>query len=85
MAATHNLSKAGWNIPGFSSDDTKAVDKERDGESPAADMDPESKAGADLSVDETDFPNPEEQAGVRKVEAVTLTWSRRSLSLIYIK
>lgn len=40
---------------------------------------------SEVSISDTEVVDPTEQAGVQKVEAITLTWSKKSLRLIYIK
>lgn len=40
---------------------------------------------SEVSISDAEVVDPNEQAGVRKVEAITLTWSKKSLRLIYLK
>lgn len=93
--ATQGLSKPGWNAPTLTSAAVQSVSdtpsKEYDdGKSTEADTkrpdDPEAGLPlSDVSIKDDEVVDPNEQAGVQKVEAVTLTWSKRSLRLIYIK
>lgn len=95
--ATHGLSKPGWTMPTLTSDavhgTSNGTEKEKEhddstsGDADAAKSgDPEAGLPmSDVSISDSEVIDPSEQAGVRKVEAVTLTWSKRSLYLIYIK
>lgn len=38
-----------------------------------------------FSEKDSDLPDPDEQSGVKRVEAVTLTWSKKQLYLVYAK
>lgn len=96
--AAQGLSKPGWNMPALASlavhpdSDIEKKEKEQDdskstnGDAAKAD-DPESGGlpMSDIHIGDEEVVDPNDQAGVRKIEAITLNWSKRDLRLIYIK
>lgn len=97
MSASQGLSKPGWNMPSRASEavkrypDTEDVEKSQ-GDDDSSNSDtgkpsyPETGVPlSEISISDTEAVGPNEQAGVQKVEAITLTWSKKSLRLIYVK
>ena len=98
MSASQGLSKPGWNMPVLTStaaqrtpEDSDEDKTQHDGASSAHGdaaklTDPETGAPlSEVSVSDREVVDANEQAGVQKVEAITLTWSKTSLRLIYVK
>jgi len=76
--------------PGFRRTSTDLNDKSTTTkDSSSAEKAPETSTEAAVAEDSnaatSDLPNEEAQRGVRMVEAVTLTWSKRALIAIFIK
>lgn len=94
--ATQGLSKLGWNMPTVTSaagdPPSEPQDKDYDIDRTSTEAaynklaDPEAGLpSSNIPINDPEVICPNDQAGVRKVEAVTLTWSKRSLRLIYAK
>ncbi len=58
--------------------------RDESAESPKLDQDPEKQVSTAADYDTaSEKPSEDVQAGVKKVEAVTLTWTRKELILAY--